>query len=157
MQQPGKRWDTDKRKRGVSSAGEFVMPIMDLMLAAGEPDWVAEDPDSHLLPHLRRACEEAPSPVRFVDAKFVGGIYVVDLAWLASSATAREVGAEAFRLIGAIAESSTNVIERVDGWVVLYDIVTGMVADQTRWAPHGHAVQLRIGGESIRAMLEARP
>jgi hypothetical protein len=69
----------------------------------------------------------------------------------------REIRAVAYRLIGSIAESSTNVVERVDGWTVLYEIVTGMVAGQTRWAPHGHAIQLRIGGGAVRAMLETRP
>ena len=157
MRPDQKRWDTDKHGHGVASAGRFVVPIMDLMLAAGEPDWIAEEPDSHLLPHLRRACEHEQSPVRFVDARFVGGIYIVELEWLASSVSPREVGAAAFGLIGAIAESSTNVVERVDGWVVLYDVVTGMVDGQTRWAPHGHAVQVRIGGDAIRSMLEARP
>ncbi len=127
---------------------------MDLMLAASEPDWIAEDPDSHLLPHLRRACADETSPVHFLGADFVDGTYVVELEWLSSSVSAREVGAAAFRLVGGIAESSTNVVERVDGWVVVYDIVTGMVDGQTRWHPHGHAVQLRISGESIKAMLE---
>jgi hypothetical protein len=157
VQHTQKRWDTDKHGHGVASAGTLVAPIMDLMLAAGEPDWVAEDPDSHLLPHLRRACEDEQSPVHFLDAQFIDGVYIIELEWLASSVSPREVGGAAFRLIGAIAESSTNVVERVDGWVVIYDVVTGMVAGQTRWAPHGHAIQVRIGGDPIRAMLETRP
>ncbi len=132
------------------------MPVMDLMLAAGESDWIAEEPDAHLLPHLRRACEDERSPMRFLDASFTEGMYVVELEWLTATVSPREVAAAAFSLIGSIAESSTNVVERIDGWVVLYDVVTGMVAGQTPWAPHGHAIQLRIGGDPIRAMLEQR-
>jgi hypothetical protein len=156
MRPEQRRWDTDRRGRGIASAGPMVGPIMDLLLAAGEPDWVAEDPDSHLLPHLRHECERDRSPMRFVDAHFGDGLYVVELDWHASSVSAREVREAAFWLIGSIAESSTNVVERVDGWMVVYDVVTGMVAGQTRWAPHGHAIQLRITGEPIRAMLETR-
>jgi len=151
-----KRWDNDARGRGVASAGALVPPIMDLLLAAGEPDWVAEDPDSHLLPHLRRGCDDERSPVRLVDARFERGVYVIELEWQRSSVSSREVRSAAFRLLGGIAESSTNVIERVEEPDVVYDIVTGMVTGQTRWAPHGHAVQLRIGGEPVRAMLESR-
>lgn len=152
-----RRWDTDNRGRGIASARQFAGPILDLILAAGEPDWVAEDPDTHLLPHVRRECEDDHSPVHFRDARFVDGLYIIELEWLSSSVHAREIRAVAFRLIGSIAESSTNVVERVDGWTVLYDVVTGMVAGQTRWAPHGHAIQLRIGGDAVRAMLEQRP
>jgi hypothetical protein len=151
-----RRWEHDTRGYGAGNAGPFVDAVMDLMLAAGEPDWVAEDPDAHLLPHLRKACEQDHSPLRFVDATFAAGVYVVELEWLTASVSAREVAAAAFALVGSIAESSTNVVERVDGWVVLYDVVTGMVAGQTRWAPHGHTIQLRIGGDPIRAMLEGR-
>ncbi len=152
-----RRWDTDTRGKGIASARSLAGPVLDLLLAAGDPDWVAEDPDTHLLPHLRRDCEDDRSPVHFRDAHFVDGTYIVELEWLSSSVTAREIRAVAYRLIGSIAESSTNVVERVDGWEVLYDVVTGMVAGQTRWAPHGHAVQLRMGGDAVRAMLESRP
>lgn len=151
-----RRWDTDTRGRGVASAGTFVPAVMDLMLAAGEPDWVAEDPDTHLLPHLRRACEHERSPFHFLDAAFADGVYTVELVWLPAPVTPREIAGAVFGLIGSIAESSTNIVERVDGWVVVYDIVTGMVAGQTQWAPHGHVVHLRVGGDPIRTMLERK-
>jgi len=52
-----RRWDTDERGRGVASAGAYLAHADALRGAMAEPDWVAEDPDQHLLPHVRRFCE----------------------------------------------------------------------------------------------------
>jgi hypothetical protein len=59
---PG-RWDIDERGRGVADASQFAQGAGELVDAMREPNWVAEEPEAHLLPHLRRACEAADAPL----------------------------------------------------------------------------------------------
>jgi hypothetical protein len=42
----------------VASAASEVPALDRLRGEMLEPDWVAEQPDLHLLPHIRRACDE---------------------------------------------------------------------------------------------------
>jgi hypothetical protein len=52
-----------------------------------------------------------------------------------------------FSVIGSFAEGSTHVAQRpVDG-AVEYDVVTGMLPDQTEFLTHGHLVRFRVVGE----------
>jgi hypothetical protein len=50
-----KRWDTDDRFSGVADASAFAPAVEELAALARRPDWVAEDPEIHLVPHLRGA------------------------------------------------------------------------------------------------------
>ena len=52
------RWDTDERGRGVASAADFAPALERLLEASRKPDWVAEEPEHHLLPHVSRLCDE---------------------------------------------------------------------------------------------------
>jgi hypothetical protein len=45
-----KRWDTDDRRHGVASAKQSLPAIEQLKELAAADDWVAEDPEAHLLP-----------------------------------------------------------------------------------------------------------
>jgi hypothetical protein len=47
------RWEGDDRGRGIATAGQLVPGVGDLLAAFNEPDWVAEQPEAHLLPHAR--------------------------------------------------------------------------------------------------------
>lgn len=51
-----RRWDLDARGRGIGDGPRLVPGARELLDALARPDWVAEDPDAHLLPHLRRWC-----------------------------------------------------------------------------------------------------
>jgi uncharacterized protein (DUF1800 family) len=57
-----KRWDTDDRFSGVADASAFALAIEELAALARRPRWVAEDPQIHLEPHLRRASVPSPTP-----------------------------------------------------------------------------------------------
>ena len=46
----------------------------------GSDDWVAEDPEAHLLPHLEAACEELPLELRSTRSRD-DGTFEVDLTW----------------------------------------------------------------------------
>lgn len=74
------RWDGDERGDGVADATEFLDGAAELIAAMRRPNWVAEEPELHLLPHLERTCEELP--LRIVEAHAMDdGSYDVQLAW----------------------------------------------------------------------------
>ena len=52
-----------------------------------------------------------------------------------------------FGIIGSFAEPSTHVMQRSVGRTVEYDVVTGVLPDQTHFRTHGHVVRFRIVGE----------
>jgi hypothetical protein len=49
------RWDGDTRGRGIGDAAQLVPGAGELVEAFGQPDWVAEDPQLHLRPHVELA------------------------------------------------------------------------------------------------------
>jgi hypothetical protein len=54
------RWDGDVTGGGVGDAGAFADGADELVDSMRLADWVAEEPELHLLPHLRAACENLP-------------------------------------------------------------------------------------------------
>jgi hypothetical protein len=126
----------------------------------GLPGWVAEDPDAHLLPHLRRACEQDGLPFELLGAELEeDAAYSVRLRWRGDANDLRAVRAGAFALIGAIAEGATYVRQRraaADGSVpadvdlpgggeeVVFEVATGMLEPDTSFATHGHVLLLRV-------------
>jgi hypothetical protein len=137
-----RRWDTDERGHGVAS-GAFAVPDLDRLRAAMlEPDWVAEEPDAHLLPHIERLCAERGWAVDRAE--------VVDAA-LEVDVTARGAGTRSpydvgFAIVGSFAEASTHVVEagRTDSRQVALLVTTGMLDGDGSFAPHGHTVLLRV-------------
>ena len=66
-----KRWDTDHRFVGVADASAFAPAVEELAALARRPGWVAEDPEIHLVPHLRGVS--------------VGGMRIVEIAAITCS------------------------------------------------------------------------
>ena len=65
----------------------------------------------------------------------------------------RGVGAAvAYALVGAIAESVSYLHQRVELETVRYAVVTGMLPSDTPFYPHGHLLELRIGGPDVPAL-----
>ena len=54
-----RRWDDDERGHGVADAHQLVAGALELVAAFDERDWVAEDPELHLKPHVDAWCEAA--------------------------------------------------------------------------------------------------
>jgi hypothetical protein len=153
-----RRWDTDQRGTGVADATAELPRIAALRAHAGRTGWVAEEPEAHLWPHLERAIGTPGSPWRSatwtIDAD---GRLVVDLEYAADDADRplAAVRADAFALVGQVAETSSfvRVAEVADGNgtastgvppIVLVDVVTGLLDDETSFASHGHTLRLRI-------------
>jgi hypothetical protein len=141
------RWDGDTRGRGVGDAASSADGAEELVEAMRTREWVAEEPELHLLPHLRAACERLP--LELEDARTAAdGSYEVDLAWRGAEPGLGEVRRAVFELIGGIAETATYVRQRVpngagDGRVV-FELVTGLIDSDMPFAPHGHAVYFSV-------------
>jgi hypothetical protein len=134
------RWDIDERGRGVASADAYLEHADALRGAMIEPDWVAEDPDHHLLPHVRHFCEGS-EVLRLDGWSIEDGMLVLDLS---SDRTGRERHQAVYALIGTFAEPATLVRQlRQDRD---YLVVTGVLEGDSVFAPHGHTVLVRVGG-----------
>ena len=137
-----RRWDGDDRGRGIASGESHVPHVRRLVHALERPDWVAEEPELHLLPHLERAALGLGFGLG--GATTDGATYELRLTWLGEKGR-RPLRRAAHALIGAVAEESTHVHEWVDGDTIVFDVATGMVGEDAHFAPHGHLLRLRIG------------
>src|SRR5207248_2128235 len=97
---------------GWERAGDDVGVQGNLDLEAMQAaDWVAEQPEVHLLPHLREAC--ASLPLDIVDARTAAdGVFEVELRWRGEGAGIGEIRSTVFALAGSIAEVATYVRQR---------------------------------------------
>jgi hypothetical protein len=106
-----------------------------------EPDWVTEDADAHLLPHIERTCTQNGWEIR--RAEVVDAVLEVDVA---VAGARREQHAAAYAILGSFAESATHVTQTnaVDrSWVELV-VTTGTLAGDGPFAAHGHVVRLSV-------------
>jgi hypothetical protein len=144
----GLRWDGDERGDGVADAAKFVNGAAELITAMQRPNWVAEQPEVHLLPHLEQACE--PLPLEILDARTMAdGSYEVHLGWTGDEPGVGAIRASIFSLLGGIAESSSYIRQRRRGAnegpgpALTYEVVTGIV-DDVPFQPHGHTLRLSV-------------
>jgi hypothetical protein len=143
-----RRWDDDERGEGIADATQFAEGASELIAAMRRPNWVAEEPEMHLLPHLEQACEALP--FRILDARTSDdGAYDVQLGWTGDEVGVGVIRASIFGLLGSIAESSSYIRQRRtnrgDGSnaMLTFDVVTGMV-DEMPFKPHGHTLRLSV-------------
>jgi hypothetical protein len=135
-----RRWDIDERGHGIADARQFADGARELVAAMETTDWVAEEPEAHLLPHIRRTCEG--SPLSLVGAEVAeDGVLVVELRWEAGDESHRP---DVWRVIGSFAESASYLHQWSENGTDVFDVVTGMLAGQTAFAPHGHTVRIRL-------------
>jgi hypothetical protein len=149
------RWEEDNRGRGVADAAQLLPGLHQLVEACGEADWVAEQPEAHLLPHIRRWCDaDARLTLSSAEVDDHGG-YVVELTWNGERGCLGAARAAVFELLGQIAESATYVRQSrpgaMDGCAgadgpVRFEVGTGMLATDTPFAPHGHVVYFDVYG-----------
>lgn len=140
----GRRWDGDDRGDGVADAGAFVPGAEALVEAMRTRNWVAEQPEVHLLPHLQHCCESMPFELN--DGRVSeDGSFDVDLRWTGETMRIGEVRAAVFALVGSFAEVATYVRQRrsATGDFAVFEIVTGSPEEES-FAPHGHTVRFRV-------------
>ena len=140
------RWEGDERGHGVGDAARLRPGAEELLTAMGLPDWVAEQPDLHLSPHLRGWLEHH-DVFELEDARAdESGAYVVELSWQGRLGDLRGVRAAAFELLGQVAETATYVRQRRERDRVLFEAATGMGGADSPFAPHGHVIVLDVRG-----------
>lgn len=155
---PDRRWEGDERGSGAADATWLVHGASELLEAMARPEWVAEEPEAHLLPRLEAWCDREDSPFRLLRTMTApNGCFEVALDWLGEKADMAAVRSACFALTGAIAESATYLRQRlpagsvdvdhgVIGQEVLFEAVTGMLGPDTPFASHGHSLRLRVHG-----------
>jgi hypothetical protein len=142
-----RRWDGDERGRGVADARQLVAGARELVAAFDAPEWVAEDPELHLKPHVDAWCQ-ADGRLELTRAYSDDqGAYILDLSWRAAPAGPGEVRAAVYALLGRFAESATYVRQRrvaTGGPVpkLRFEVGTGEL--DGAFASHGHAVVINV-------------
>jgi hypothetical protein len=142
------RWDGDDSGEGAGDATAFVAGATELADAMRHPTWVAERPEVHLLPHIERACESLPLQLLGTSTS-ADGTFELRLNCTQADASVGEVRAAVFAVLGGFAEAATYVRQRrvdagASGEVLLFEIVTGFLASDTAFVPHGHTVRVSV-------------
>jgi hypothetical protein len=147
------RWEGDDRGQGVGDAGQLVAGATELVSAFGESTWVAEEPELHLRPHVEAWCQQ-DQRLALTDAQADDtDAYILDLEWRGAPGSVGESRAAVFSLIGSFAEAATYVRQRRvsssgDGspGSLRFEVGTGELAPDSRFAPHGHVVVINVAG-----------
>ena len=140
-----RRWDGDERGEGVADAGSIAPGGEELVDATQRPNWVAEDPDAHLLPHCSGRANRCRSSWS-ARGDSEDGSYDVELRWTGETERIGEVHAAVFALVGGFAEVFTYVRQRRGADAVVFEVVTGILGEESSFSPHGHAVRLTVAG-----------
>ena len=141
MAESRKRWDTDERFTGVADASAFAPAVEELAALARRRCWVAEDPETHLGPHLRGASVDV---LRITDVRTGADGVLAVTASCDPGASRGELRRRAWALLGAVAEPAASVRERRDGDAVVFDVVTGIPDGAGPFASHGHTLRLTL-------------
>src|SRR5579864_4443118 len=123
-----RRWDADERGRGVADARASLPAIHQLVELAGLADWVAEDPEAHLLPGLRERIDISGLVIGSVEVEPDGALRVR----LNSSAkqSRRELRQSVWSILGGVAELATFVRETRSANRISFEVVTGNPRDE---------------------------
>jgi len=143
------RWDGDERGRGIADARRLLDGAGELVAAFRQPEWVAEDPELNIKPHVEAWCR-ADGRLELTDAhRDEDGGYVLNMTWRGAPAGPGQLRAAVYAVIGQFAESATYVRQ----WRVAnarpapdlrFEVGTGEVDAGSRFAPHGHVIVINV-------------
>jgi hypothetical protein len=137
-----RRWDNDERGRGVGDARASLPAIQQLAELAEATDWVAEDPEAHLLPGLREGVSSSGMKLSAFDVQ-PDGVLLVRLA-SPVKLSRRELRQAVWSILGGVAELTTLVSEAQSGDQVNFEVVTGIPPGEGPFATHGHTLRLEV-------------
>ena len=145
------RWEGDDRGHGVGDAAQLVAGASELVTALSQSKWVAEQPEVHVRPHVEAWCQR-DQRLALTDAHTDDThAYVLELEWRGALGSVGAARAAVFSLIGSFAESATYVRQRRgkghgDGspMKLQFEVGTGELAPDSRFAPHGHVVVMSV-------------
>ncbi len=146
-----RRWVDDQRGHGVGDAAQLIPGAKELVAGFSQSDWVAEQPEVHLRPHVEAWCRRDQRLALVEENTNDGHAYILDLEWRGANRSVGEARAAVFSLIGSFAESATYVRQRRvngDGSMknLRFEVGTGELAPDARFAPHGHVVVINVAG-----------
>jgi hypothetical protein len=136
-----RRWDTDERLRGVADASAMLPYVDELRDLVTTADWIAEDPEAHLLPHIERLIAGQPG-MTLTATRVVSGTLELDLG-VGGESSRGDVRELAYRIVAAVAEGVTLVREVGDPDDPVFEAVTGMPS-AAAFATHGHTLRIRV-------------
>ena len=144
-----RRWDIDESGDGAADATALAARIEELRAHAVRPMWVAEEPDVHLWPHLERAIRAADPPWTGADWSIDDeGRLVVDLvrAQVEGDRQRAALQVDVLKLLGSVVEGATyiEIVGRPEEDVLVADVVTGVLDDQSPFKAHGHTLRIRV-------------
>ncbi|MEV4111965.1 hypothetical protein [Nonomuraea sp. NPDC049695] len=136
-----RRWDGDERFVGVSDAAAMLPAVRRLDEMMRTEGWVTEEPEAHLLPHLRRVPGWEVLGERLLD----DGFYEVR-ARPEERLEGIDVQRAVIRLLSMIAEPSF-LVHQTGGNV--YECVTGVLPGDPPeiFKSHGHLVRVIVTEE----------
>jgi hypothetical protein len=138
---PRQRWDTDDRFAGVADASAFASGVEELAELARRPGWVTEEPEAHLVPHLRDASIDG---LQLVDCQTRDDGVLAVTATYYLGASRSDIRRRAWALLGTIAELAASVREHADGQAVVFEMVTGIPDGSGPFVSHGHSLRLTL-------------
>jgi hypothetical protein len=148
-----RRWDNDDRGHGVADAAPLVSGASELVAAFRQPNWVAEQPEMHLVPHVEAWCQEDRRLALTRAHTDSTGACVLDFEWHGATRSVGGARAAVFSLIGSFAESATYVRQRRaahdgDGFAtqLQFEVGTGELGPDARFDSHGHVVVINVKG-----------
>ena len=141
MTDPRQRWDTDERFAGVADASAFASGVEELAELARRPGWVTEEPEAHLVPHLRDATIDG---LQVVECQTRDDGVLAVTATHQPGASRSDIRRRAWALLGTIAEPAASVREHADGQAAVFEMVTGIPAGSGPFASHGHSLRLTL-------------
>lgn len=153
MSAPWQRWDTDTRGRGITNGAWIAPSVRQLLEALDTPDWIAEDPDAHLLPQLQRAGDAPASPWHLERTEISDGLLTVYLVWDRPEPRLGHLRRDLFALLGTIAEATTYVRQRIGETSIAFEVTTGMLAGDSPFAGHGHLLRFQVSGPAVEQMI----
>ena len=146
-----RRWENDERGQGIGDAAQLLPGASELVAAFSQSNWVAERPELHLRPHIEAWCRRDERLALVGENTDDHDAYILDLKWCGANGSVGEARAAVFSLIGSFAESATYVRQRrVNGdgstMRLRFEVGTGELALDARFAPHGHVVVIDVAG-----------
>ncbi len=134
-----RRWDIDERHTGIADGSAMDPQVQTLVAAMRRDGWVTEEPEVHLLPHLKKACGER---WRIVGERLLDdGVYEVRLT-IGEDLSGVALHRAAVGLLAAVAEPVFFVLQSEPR---VFDCVTGVLdADPPGFKSHGHLVRLIV-------------
>jgi hypothetical protein len=148
-----KRWDGDERGYGVGDATQLLPGATELIAAFRQRAWVAERPEIHLRPHVEAWCQHDQRLGLTEAYADDTDAYILHVKWRGEPGSLAEARAAVFALIGSFAESATYVHQHrltpepnSSRRTLRFEVGTGELAPDSRFAPHGHVVVIDVAG-----------